>query len=205
MQQIRDHSDPWEEPPTEMQSNILNPHMTLSDLRAISEKKMKKELMDLEWQRRQAKIGKLTYPDPGQDARLTRFAWQYRDWSDEEIRNLITNNGINCKPEDHQGIVENPLVPVDHVNVLGIKYIEEVEDFLDRIGHLGKPEEDTIFNEALMLEWVDSSPQGRVDYPGVCAFPHMHAPMLPFSRCSTSLNSHVHLSCCITQNLAPGS
>lgn len=40
-----------------------------------------------------------------------------------------------------QAWVENPLVPVDYVNVMGVTHIEETEDFLERIGHLGTPQE----------------------------------------------------------------
>ncbi len=36
-----------------------------------------------------------------------------------------------------QGYVENPLVPVDYVNTMGVTHIEETEDLIERLGHLG--------------------------------------------------------------------
>lgn len=42
-------------------------------------------------------------------------------------------------PNYLQAIVENPLVPVDFVNVMGVEHIEDTEDMLERIGHLGTP------------------------------------------------------------------
>lgn len=39
------------------------------------------------------------------------------DWTQEQIRSLITLDGINASPEDHMAWIENPLVPVDLVQV----------------------------------------------------------------------------------------
>jgi hypothetical protein len=35
-----------------------------------------------------------------------------------------------------QAVVENPLVPVDFPNVMGVDYIEETEEFLERLQRL---------------------------------------------------------------------
>jgi hypothetical protein len=35
--------------------------------------------------------------------------------------------------------VENPLINIDMVNTMGVKYIPDTEDFLEEIGHLGVP------------------------------------------------------------------
>ena len=43
--------------------------------------------------------------------------------------------------------MENPLVPVDYSNVMGVKWIEDTEDFLDRIGHLARPEDEAKLDE----------------------------------------------------------
>ena len=50
-------------------------------------------------------------------------------------------------------MVENPLLPADYVNgVFGVQYLEETEDFLDRIGHLATPDETARFEGEATIE-----------------------------------------------------
>ncbi|GFH19292.1 uncharacterized protein HaLaN_16218, partial [Haematococcus lacustris] len=97
--------------------------------------------MDIEWRRRQSKVGKAVYADNSNDVRGFQYQWQEREFSHEEVYALITQNGNACKPEEYQAYVDNPLLVADLPNVMGVHYIEETEDFLERIGHLGKPED----------------------------------------------------------------
>lgn len=68
----------------------------------------------------QSLLGRRKYTDPYKDVRLVPTADERREWTDEEIRALITNNGAAAKPEDHKGWVENPLAPCDWVGVSGL-------------------------------------------------------------------------------------
>ncbi len=71
---FREHFTPAENPPVEPEKPFLNPRLSNNDLRAISEKRRWKAIMDTEWRRRQALVGRLQYPDPYQDVRLDGVA-----------------------------------------------------------------------------------------------------------------------------------
>mmetsp|Transcript_18091 Transcript_18091/g.30995 ORF Transcript_18091/g.30995 Transcript_18091/m.30995 type:complete len:349 (-) Transcript_18091:352-1398(-) len=154
---MNDHTDTWLEPPMEPETQDENPPWDLNDVRAFAEKQNDKTLMDLEWRRRQAKIGLVPRMAPERDVRLQQFAWenQSMDWSEEDVRNLITMNGTACAPEDHQAIVENPLIPVDFVNTMGVTHIEETVDLLERIGHLGTPRQIAALDKEVILDLKD--------------------------------------------------
>ncbi|KAG2489297.1 hypothetical protein HYH03_012129 [Edaphochlamys debaryana] len=135
--------DKWENPPVPHEKPDPNPALTPWDLRAMAEKARQRELMDIEWRRQQSRIGKLKYEhmDSYRDKRAwgNHFPENYRfDWTEEEIRQLIINNGIACKPEDHGALVENPYLPADY-HALGVRYIEETEELLERTGHFATP------------------------------------------------------------------
>jgi hypothetical protein len=153
----RDHFTPWENPPVEPDKQALNPPFNHNDLRAISEKRRWKAIMDTEWHRRQDLVGNLQYPEPYSDVRLERFGSEVWDmhWSEERIRNLITMDGLGAKPEDHGAFVENPLVPIDYVQTMGVYWIEDTEDYLQSIGHLATPEEESRFDTEVIIDALD--------------------------------------------------
>ncbi|KAF5833747.1 hypothetical protein DUNSADRAFT_9814 [Dunaliella salina] len=137
----RDHSDFWIDPPVKPVKPDMIPEMSDIDLRALSEKMKKRELMDIEWRRQQSKIGKIQYYDNKNDVRLQQFVLEkdFPEWTPEQVYNLVTLDGTAARPEDHGGIVENPLVNIDMVNTMGVRWIPDTEDFLEEIGHLGVP------------------------------------------------------------------
>ncbi|MEW5306019.1 MAG: hypothetical protein WDW36_008522 [Sanguina aurantia] len=147
----------WESPPVMAEKADPYPTMSGFDARAMAEKLYKKERMDGEWRRRMDLVGSLTYAssDNSNDSRVQRFKYLERDngreWTYQEVRDMITQNGIACKPEDHKGIVENPLVPADYVNTMGVVYIEETEEALERMGHLATPALMARFEEEFMF------------------------------------------------------
>lgn len=151
---IREHFSTWESPPVTPESSPLNPDYTNNDLRAISEKKAWRAMMDAEWRRRQDQVGKLQYPDPYADVRLAHFGKQVTDlnWSERRVYNLITLGGTAAKPEDHGAFVENPLIPIDYVQTMGVNHVEETEDFLERIGHLATPDDEENFEEEIIFD-----------------------------------------------------
>eukprot|EP00955_Chlamydomonas_euryale_P014931 160165-Chlamydomonas_euryale.AAC.4 len=81
---------------------------------------------------------------PAQDARLDFVSREVRDMerTDAEWRALITMDGLGANPEDHQARVENPLVPADFVQTMGVYWVEETEDYLASLGHLATPDEE---------------------------------------------------------------
>ncbi|GLC45959.1 hypothetical protein PLESTB_001200200 [Pleodorina starrii] len=131
--------DKWGDPPADAERPDPNPALHEWDLRARAEKRQQRAALDAEWHRRQDRIGKLTYPhmDQHRDLRVQRLTGDgYRyDWSEDEIRQLIVNNGLACAPEHHGALVENPLAVQDY-HSLGVRYIEETEEMLQRTGHL---------------------------------------------------------------------
>ena len=48
-------------------------------------------------------------------------------------------------------------MPVDYPNTMGVYWIEDTEDFLERIGHLGLPESMEPTSEAVMLDLMNSN------------------------------------------------
>lgn len=74
--------------------------------RASEEKRRMKTLLDLEWRKRQSMLDMLDYPHKrgylDKITYLNEHRWQYRKWSDEEVYNMITLDGLNCRPEDHK-------------------------------------------------------------------------------------------------------
>lgn len=131
------HPDPYDHPPPAVGESVYQDRSKW-EMRAIAEKRWKKQLMDEEWTARKDTIGKFVEFDMSDDLRIQdRFDDpEYReDWTDDEVYNLITNNGINCKPEDHGGKSLNPLAPADYVGDHGVRYHDDTEDFIKRIGH----------------------------------------------------------------------
>lgn len=158
----RQHVDVYDNPPVTPEVQPELPAWDLNDARAFADKQHRKTLMDIEWRRRQAKIGRQAYPhkDVTHDSRYREFDYlgETFDWSHEDIYAVITHNGTACRPEDHKAHVENPLIPVDYVNTMGVTHIEEVEDFLDRIGHLGKPPPKEQMEAQVMKDLLENSP-----------------------------------------------
>jgi hypothetical protein len=117
------------------------PKVNKNDLRAIVDKRRRKQLFDAEWNRRKAAVGRipLTRTDQERDIRFGRDGDDWddvkHDWSEEDIMNLITNNGANADPAKHGVHIDNPLIAVDYTTTYGINYIEETDEFASRIGH----------------------------------------------------------------------
>ncbi|GIL54215.1 hypothetical protein Vafri_9784 [Volvox africanus] len=150
--------DKWMNPPVDAERPDPNPTLLSWDLRAMAEKRQQRAMLDAEWRRRQACIGKLTYPHMNQhrDIRvqhLTGDGYRY-DWTEEEIRQLIVNNGLACRPEDHGALVENPLAVQDY-HALGVRYIEETEEMLERTGHLAPRDYRVQYNREFILHGQD--------------------------------------------------
>ncbi|KAL6749868.1 hypothetical protein V8C86DRAFT_769159 [Haematococcus lacustris] len=156
-QTFRNHVDVWDDPPVSPEKEEENPQLSVWDIRARAEKKRYRELMDIEWRRRQSKVGKAVYADNSNDVRGFQYQWQEREFSHEEVYALITQNGNACKPEEYQAYVDNPLLVADLPNVMGVHYIEETEDFLERIGHLGKPEDLPMLEQEVVLDLLNSN------------------------------------------------
>ncbi|KAG1655121.1 hypothetical protein FOA52_012539 [Chlamydomonas sp. UWO 241] len=155
----REHYTQWENSPVLPERQPMNPDFSHNDLRALSEKRQRKAIMDAEWRRRQALIGVLRYPDPYElDVRLDPHAQEVRAtyWSPEQWRSLITMDGMGANPEDHLAFVENPLVPVDYVQTVGVYWVEETEDFLESIGHLATAEEEGRFDTEVIIDALDA-------------------------------------------------
>ena len=114
--------------------------------------------MDLEWRRRQTLVGKMKHHiNPYRDVRYEGFPEHVgSDWSQERIRSLITLDGINANPEDHMAWIENPLVPVDLVQTMGCRWIDEMEDELKAMGHLATPEDERNFAEEVVLDTYEN-------------------------------------------------
>eukprot|EP00798_Chlamydomonas_sp_ICE-L_P021664 gene21664-28680_t len=139
-------------PPMSPRASTSTPGLTKADVRARAEKLERKNLMDLEWRRRQALVGKFEYPNKLTDERMKSppppVMGLREDYSDVEIRNLITNNGLLANPDDHGATIMNPLVGTDYSSgQFPVKYIESTEEYLERIGHLASPEEFYLYNE----------------------------------------------------------
>lgn len=132
--------DAYEKPPTPIMPAEEDPVKSDFDVRAIVEKQRKKALLTAEWRKRQATIGRFVSIDTSVDVRLERPYYTVEPGTDKEIWDLITNKGINCDPRNHIHIVENPFESVDLVNRYGVKYKEETEEFLLRLGHLATGE-----------------------------------------------------------------
>ncbi|PNH08875.1 hypothetical protein TSOC_004524, partial [Tetrabaena socialis] len=152
--------DKWTNPPVAPVKRDPNPTLSPTDLRARAEKRRQLELMDAEWRRRQALIGTreamYAHRDDQRDIRVSsNLANGYRqDWTDEEIYQLIINNGLACRPETHGGLVENPLVPADY-HALGVEYIEETEELLLRTGHMASADSRTQYDREFILHGED--------------------------------------------------
>ncbi|EFJ42266.1 hypothetical protein VOLCADRAFT_97639 [Volvox carteri f. nagariensis] len=150
--------DKWINPPMDAERPDPNPTLLPWDLRAMAEKRQQRAMLDAEWRRRQSRIGKLTYPhmDQHRDVRVQRLTGDgYRyDWTEEEIRQLIVNNGLACRPEDHGAIVENPLAVQDY-HALGVHYIEETEELLERTGHLAPRDYRVQYDREFILHGED--------------------------------------------------
>ncbi|KXZ49493.1 hypothetical protein GPECTOR_21g719 [Gonium pectorale] len=150
--------DKWTNPPMLPEKLDPNPRLSLFDLRALAEKRRQREFADAEWRRRQNRIGKLTYPhmDEQHDIRVQSLIGEgYRnDWTEEQIQQLIVNNGLSCPPEEHGAVVENPLVPQDY-HALGVRYIEETEELLERTGHLASQDFRKQFDREFIIHGED--------------------------------------------------
>lgn len=150
--------DKWMNPPADAERPDPNPPLSSWDLRAMAEKRQQRAMLDVEWRRRQSRIGKLTYPhmDQHRDMRVQQQTGDgYRhDWTEDEIRQLIVNNGLACRPEDHGAVVENPLAVQDY-HALGVRYIEETEELLERTGHLAPRDYRTQFDREFILHGED--------------------------------------------------
>ncbi|PNW88319.1 hypothetical protein CHLRE_01g024150v5 [Chlamydomonas reinhardtii] len=150
--------DKYANPPMDPERPDPNPPLTLWDLRARAEKARQRQLIDAEWHRRQNRIGKLWYPhmDEYRDMRVRDNPVEgYRhDWTEEQIQLLITNNGIACDPKTHGALTENPLANQDY-HALGVRYLEETEELLERTGHLASTNLRTQFDREFILHGED--------------------------------------------------
>lgn len=75
---------------------------------------------------------------------------QYTTWSEEDIWNLITQNGIAVDPRelgDDMYVEEDPLAPADYP----IPYQDEIEDFLRKEGRLVDRDPDVDLNREITL------------------------------------------------------
>jgi len=160
----RKHIDNWTDPPEETEKQPELVVLDINDARALAEKRRKRELMDLEWQRRKSKLGKIPHQNYYRDVRMQLTADERRAWTDEEVRNLITNHGAACAPEDHKAYVENPLVVVDWVNTHGVQWVEDTEDFLERIGHMATPDDRLRLDDEVVIDLLNSGlPEDEIE------------------------------------------
>mmetsp|Transcript_37519 Transcript_37519/g.83510 ORF Transcript_37519/g.83510 Transcript_37519/m.83510 type:complete len:410 (+) Transcript_37519:32-1261(+) len=157
--EVQDREDLFEYPPVTPVAEDLNPDLSYSDVRAVAEKRRWRELMDLEWRRRQSLVNRFQHVSQENDVRLQRFKWEEldREMTQQEVYDFITANGVNAKPEDHEAFVENPLVPIDYVTTMGVQHIEDTEDFLERIGHLATPEDIEQFDREIVLRAAEDA------------------------------------------------
>jgi hypothetical protein len=77
-----------------------NPYTSLSDFRAVAEKRRKAELLDGEWRHRQTLRAKFAYPDPYSDERVQDFYAMLgaNDWSEEQARGARAAGGRPATP-----------------------------------------------------------------------------------------------------------
>lgn len=128
------------------------------DFRAHVEKQKRIRKERAEWIETQRQIGRFQYMhvDETTDNRL-QSDWDEpkKQWTNEEIFNLITNNGNNALPSDVVVSVENPKTKAD-LQQYGGEYHESNEEFLERTGRLLHADEPT---QADMTEamGIDSS------------------------------------------------
>ncbi|GAB4818817.1 hypothetical protein N2152v2_005863 [Parachlorella kessleri] len=117
------------------------------ELRAIMEKRRRKEQQQADWMRRRSEIG--MYPSVAADWRSDvrirdtgdPTAPTYREWSHKEIWDLITLGGKAVDPRLVKITVQDPLAPSDAV-AEGAKYVPEAEEWLEEHGMLLRPEDE---------------------------------------------------------------
>lgn len=115
------------------------------DFRAFVEKQKRVHVERQEWIQAQSRIGQFQYMhvDETTDVRMQNV-WDEpkRHWSNEDIFNLIIDNGKNALPTDVVVAVENPKTKAD-LQMSGGLYHESNEEFLERTGHLLHGDEPT--------------------------------------------------------------
>lgn len=108
------------------------------DFRAFVEKQKRVRRERVEWLETQRQLGRFQYMhvDETTDVRMQNI-WNEprKQWSNEDIFNLITDNGNNALPTDVVVAVENPKTKAD-LQMTGGVYHESNEEFLERTGHL---------------------------------------------------------------------
>lgn len=132
-----------------------NPRLDACDLRAIMEKKRRKDILDREWRRRQSLLGKFRCAQYEHDLRVTNDTPEKVEWTEEEIMDLITLNGHSIHPSQHKGLVENPLLGADYVTDHDVHYIEETEELLQRCGHFADGFNDDLLDQDVWLQPAD--------------------------------------------------
>eukprot|EP00192_Tetraselmis_astigmatica_P005620 CAMPEP_0117671896 /NCGR_PEP_ID=MMETSP0804-20121206/13603_1 /TAXON_ID=1074897 /ORGANISM="Tetraselmis astigmatica, Strain CCMP880" /LENGTH=514 /DNA_ID=CAMNT_0005480437 /DNA_START=116 /DNA_END=1660 /DNA_ORIENTATION=- len=115
--------------------------LTQWEMRAQYEaKKQKERISDAYWKDFEERVGtaKEYNCTAENDVRLKPLnGKKQKEWSEEAIMNLITNNGVNADPEEvyrDSLTIMNPQAPCDHINDYGLTYIPSIEESIAEMG-----------------------------------------------------------------------
>lgn len=93
----------WEHMPTDpLLPKEVNPQWHYFDYRAMVEKQRKKQILDAEWRRRQALVGRVPVLSNSTDVRMLAREPEKENWTHEEVMELITGGGKYAHPDDVQ-------------------------------------------------------------------------------------------------------
>lgn len=131
---VHEKSEPT--PPHELSDP--NPDWDEWAYRAYTEKQKRKAKERIDWNYRRACVGQFQYIQVNEktDVRL-QVPWEepQRDWTNEEIWNFITLDGVAADPRSITLEVADPMGKADLMDTGG-RYTESTEEFLARKGHL---------------------------------------------------------------------
>lgn len=111
-----------------------NPEWGEWALRAWMEKRRARERSNALWDAKRADVGRFTYVHPSWRNDVRLMSKTEREWTHEEILDLITQGGMATDPSNVPLLVEDPEMVADYVSQ-GVTYIPETEEYLQQIGH----------------------------------------------------------------------
>lgn len=138
--------DPWTPDQPFRYPQPEEPELSEWDLRAKMEKKRRQQRAREAWDARRAQAGR--YPSLGADWRTDVRCQQtgdptdptYREWTHQEIWDLITANGQNADPREVALWVRDPLEVAD-APAQGGKYTMDPEEYFESVGALIREDE----------------------------------------------------------------
>jgi hypothetical protein len=143
----------WDERQVLLPKQASN-NLTEWDLRAKLEKRRRKAREEQAWHDIQSKLvrRKSISADWRTDIRCNNTGDptqpDYREWTNKEIWNLITTDGLHADPRDVEFLVRNPAGRADWVEE-GVDYIPEIDEYLKNKGlMIEEDEEDAIVDQA---------------------------------------------------------